>query len=170
MNNKIYELSCQAVRLLKENKMTVSAAESCTVGLVSAYITAVPGSSSAFELGITSYSCRVKRDILGVDGETLQNLGAVSRETAYKMAQNIREKANSSIGVSVTGVAGPDGSEGHAPGLVYIAAAYDGGVRVKELNIDPLSRNYVRETAVSEVFKLLIQIIGEVKKLSLIHI
>ena len=164
MNNKIYELSCQAVRLLKENKMTVSAAESCTGGLVSAYITAVPGSSSAFELGITSYSCRVKRDILGVDGETLQNLGAVSRETAYQMAQNIREKANSSIGVSVTGVAGPDGSEGHAPGLVYIAAAYDGGVRVKELNIDPLSRNYVRETAVSEVFKLLIQIIGEVKK------
>ena len=164
MNNKIYELSCQDVRLLKENKMTVSAAESCTGGLVSAYITAVPGSSSAFELGITSYYCRVKRDILGVDGETLQNLGAVSRETAYKMAQNIREKANSSIGVSVTGFAGPDGSEGHAPGLVYIAAAYDGGVRVKELNIDPLSRNYVRETAVSEVFKLLIQIIGEVKK------
>lgn len=164
MNNKIYELSCQAVRLLKENKMTVSAAESCTGGLVSAYITAVPGSSSAFELGITSYSCRVKRDILGVDGETLQNLGAVSRETAYQMAQNIREKANSSIGVSVTGVAGPDGSEGHAPGLVYIAAAYDGGVRVKELNIDPLSRNYVRETAVSEIFKLIIKIIGEVKK------
>ena len=164
MNNKIYELSCQAVRLLKENKMTVSAAESCTGGLVSAYITAVPGSSSAFELGITSYSCRVKRDILRVDGETLQNLGAVSRETAYQMAQNIRERANASIGVSVTGVAGPDGSEGHAPGLVYIAAAYDGGVRVKELNIDPLSRNYVRETAVSEVFKLLIQIIGQVKK------
>ena len=164
MNNKIYELSCQAVRLLKENKMTVSSAESCTGGLVSAYITAIPGSSSAFELGITSYSCRVKRDILGVDGETLQNLGAVSRETAYKMAQNIRERANSSIGVSVTGVAGPDGSEGHAPGLVYIAAAYDGGVRVKELNIDPLSRNYVRETAVSEIFKLIIKIIGEVKK------
>ena len=164
MNNKIYELSCEAVRLLKENKMTVSAAESCTGGLVSAYITAVPGSSSAFELGITSYSCRVKRYILGVDGETLQNLGAVSRETAYQMAQNIREKANSSIGVSVTGVAGPDGSEGHAPGLVYIAAAYDGGVRVKELNIDPLSRNYVRETAVSEIFKLIIKIIGEVKK------
>ena len=164
MNNKIYELSCQAVRLLKKNKMTVSAAESCTGGLVSAYITAVPGSSSAFELGITSYSCRVKRDILGVDGETLQNLGAVSRETAYKMAQNVREKANASIGVSVTGVAGPDGSEGHAPGLVYIAAAYDGGVRVKELNIDPLSRNYVRETAVSEIFKLIIKIIGEVEK------
>lgn len=164
MDNKIYELSCEAVRLLKKNKMTVSAAESCTGGLVSAYITAVSGSSAVFELGITSYSCRVKNEVLGVDGETLKLLGAVSRETALQMAQNVREKANASIGVSVTGVAGPDGSEGHAPGLVYIAAAYDGGTLVKELSIDPISRNYVRETAVSEVFKLLIQIVGEVKK------
>lgn len=164
MNNNIYELGCDAVRLLKENKMTVSTAESCTGGLVSAYITAVPGSSSVFELGITSYSCHVKRSILGVDGETLESLGAVSRETAYQMAVNVRQKANSTIGVSVTGVAGPDGSEGHEPGLVYIAAAYNGGVCVKELNIDPLSRNYVRETAVSEILKLIIQIIGEVKK------
>lgn len=164
MNNKIYELSCEAVRLLKENKMTVSTAESCTGGLVSAYITAVPGTSSVFELGIASYSCRIKHKILGVDGETLRSLGAVSRETAYQMAANVREMADSSIGVSVTGVAGPDGSEGHDPGLVYIAAAYDGGVFVKELNIEPLSRNYVRETAVCEVFKLIIQIIGEVKK------
>lgn len=164
MNDKIYELSCEAVRLLNENKMTVAAAESCTGGLVSAYITAVPGSSSVFELGITSYSCRIKRETLGVDGETLRNLGAVSRETAYQMAQNVREKADSSIGVSVTGVAGPDGSEGHAPGLVYIAAAYDGGVCVKELNIEPISRNYVREAAVSEILKLLINTIEEAKK------
>lgn len=164
MNDKIYELSCEAVRLLNENKMTVAAAESCTGGLVSAYITAVSGSSSVFELGITSYSCRIKQNILGVEGETLRDLGAVSRETACQMAVNVRKKADSSIGVSVTGVAGPDGSEGHAPGLVYIAAAYDGGVCVKELNIDPISRNYVRETAVSEILKLLINIIEEAKK------
>lgn len=164
MNDNIYELSCEAVRRLNENKMTVATAESCTGGLVSAYITAVPGSSSVFELGITSYSCRIKRDALGVDGETLRDLGAVSRETAYQMAQNVREKADSSIGVSVTGVAGPDGSEGHAPGLVYIAAAYDGGVCVKELNIEPISRNYVRETAVLEILKLLINTIEEAKK------
>ena len=76
------------------------------------------------------------------------------------MAENIRKKAGSDIGLSVTGVAGPDGSEGHAPGLVYIAAAYNGGVLVKELNINPLSRDYVRETAVSELFKLAIDVIG----------
>ncbi len=160
MKEEIYKRSVALVRLLKEKNMTVSTAESCTGGLAAAYITAVSGSSSVFELGMTSYSCRVKRDILGVDGETLEEEGAVSRETAGQMAQKIREKAGSDIGLSVTGVAGPDGSEGHAPGLVYIAAAYDGGVSVKELNINPISRDYVRETAVSELFKLAIEVIG----------
>ncbi|MGN0493465.1 MAG: CinA family protein [Acutalibacteraceae bacterium] len=160
MKEEIYKQSCEAVRLLKEKNMTVSTAESCTGGLAAAYITAVSGSSAVFELGMTSYSCRVKRDILGVNGETLEEKGAVSPETAREMAENIRDKARSDIGLSVTGVAGPDSSEGHAPGLVYIAAAYDGGTAVKELNINPLSRNYVRETAVSELFKLAIDIIG----------
>lgn len=164
MNDKVYELGLKAVALLKEKDMTVATAESCTGGLVSAYITAVPGTSSAFELGVTSYSCRIKNKVLGVKEETLQSLGAVSRETAKQMAVNVRDLADSSIGVSVTGVAGPDGSEGHAPGLVYIAAAYDGGVQVKELNIEPISRSYVRETAVYEIFKLIIETIGEAKK------
>lgn len=164
MNGKVYELGLKAVALLKENNMTVATAESCTGGLVSAYITAVPGTSSVFELGITSYSCRIKNKILGVDEKTLDNLGAVSPETACQMAVNVRNLADSSIGVSVTGVAGPDGSEGHAPGLVYIAAAYDGGVQAEELNIEPLSRDCVRETAVYEIFKLIIKIIGESKK------
>lgn len=160
MKEEIFKQSCEAVGLLKEKNMTVSTAESCTGGLAAAYITAVSGSSAVFELGMTSYSCRVKRDILGVDGETLEEKGAVSRETAGQMAENIRKKAGSDIGLSVTGVAGPDGSEGHPPGLVYIAAAYNGGVLVKELNINPLSREYVRETVVSELFKLAIDVIG----------
>lgn len=163
MNGKVYELGLKAVALLKENSMTVATAESCTGGLVSSYITAVPGTSSVFELGITSYSCQIKNKILGVDGKTLESVGAVSPETARQMAENVRKMADSSIGISVTGVAGPDGSEGHAPGLVYIAAAYDGGVLAEELNIEPLSRSYVRETAVYEIFKLLIKIIEEVK-------
>ena len=164
MNDIVYELGLKAVALLKDSNMTVATAESCTGGLVSAYITAVPGTSSVFELGVPSYSCRIKNKILGVDGETLGSLGAVSRETASQMAVNVRKMADSSIGVSVTGVAGPDGSEGHDPGLVYIALAYNGGTLVKELNIEPLSRNYVRERAVCEIFKLIIKIIGEAKK------
>ena len=164
MNDKVYELGLKAVALLKENDMTVATAESCTGGLVSAYITAVPGTSSVFELGVTSYSCRIKNKILGVEKKTLEAFGAVSSQTARQMAENVRNLADSSLGDSVTGEAGPDGSEGHDPGLVYIAAAYDGGAYVKKLNIEPLLRAHVRETAVYEIFKLIIQIIGEVKK------
>ena len=102
MKEEIFKQSCEAVGLLKEKNMTVSTAESCTGGLAAAYITAVSGSSAVFELGMTSYSCRVKRDILGVDGETLEEKGAVSRETAGQMAENIRKKAGSDIGLSVT--------------------------------------------------------------------
>ena len=72
MKENIFKQSCEVVRLLKEKNMTVSTAESCTGGLAAAYITAVSGSSAVFELGMTSYSCRVKRDILGVNGETLE--------------------------------------------------------------------------------------------------
>lgn len=161
MNNEIYEAASETVRLLKEKKLTAATAESCTGGLLSAYITAVPGSSSVFELGITSYSCRIKNKILNVSGETLDTLGAVSAETARQMAENVRSKASSDIGLSVTGVAGPDGSEGHEPGLVYIAAATKKETYVKELNIDPLSRNYVRESAVFELLKLILKTVKE---------
>lgn len=161
MNNTIYELANEVVRLLKEKKLTAATAESCTGGLLSAYITAVPGSSSVFELGITSYSCRIKNELLGVDNKTLDTLGAVSGETARQMADNVRKKACADIGLSVTGVAGPDGSEGHEPGLVYIAAATESKIYVKELNIDPLGRNYVRESAVSELLRLTVKIIKE---------
>lgn len=164
MNHEIYELSCTAVRLLNEKHLTVATAESCTGGLLSAYLTAVPGSSAVFELGVTSYSCRIKHEILGVKEETLDRLGAVSRDTAQQMAENVRKKAEADFGLSVTGVAGPDGSEGHEPGLVYIAAAADSSTCVKELHIDPLGRNHVRERAVAELLTLFIQIIKEVSK------
>lgn len=85
----------------------MATAESCTGGLVSSYITAVPGSSAVFELGVASYSCRIKNEVLGVKKETLDTLGAVSYDTARQMAECIREKAAADIGISVTGVAGP---------------------------------------------------------------
>ena len=89
-------------------------------------------------------------------------MGAVSYDTARQMAECIREKAAADIGISVTGVAGPDGSEGHMPGLVFIAAAYKGGVTVKELNISPVSREYVREQAAEQLLKLAFNTVREV--------
>lgn len=161
MNGKIYEQAVKAVRLLNEKKLFAATSESCTGGLLSAYITAVPGSSAVFEMGIVSYSCRIKNEILGVNADVLDKLGAVSEETARQMAENIRIKAKSDIGLSVTGVAGPGTSEGHEPGLVFIAAAIKKQIYVKKLSIDPIDRNHVRESAVYELLKLANKIIKE---------
>ena len=164
MNETTLQLAERAVKLLNENKMTVSAAESCTGGLLSAYITSVAGASAVFEMGVVSYSARIKHEAIGVSEKTLEAFGAVSRETACEMAEGIRKKASSDIGLSVTGVAGPDPSEGHGPGLVYIAAASSAGTGVKELRIPYESRSQVREAAVKELFSLLFKAIEEVKK------
>lgn len=164
MNETTLQLAERAVKLLNENKMTVSTAESCTGGLLSAYITSVAGASAVFEMGVVSYSARIKHEVIGVSEKTLEAFGAVSRETACEMAEGIRKKASSDIGLSVTGVAGPDPSEGHGPGLVYIAAASSAGTGVKELRIPYESRSQVREAAVKELFSLLFKAIEEVKK------
>ncbi len=108
-------------RMLKEKGMTLAVAESCTGGLLAGRITDVAGSSDYFLGGITAYSNQIKEEFLGVKSETLMKYGAVSEETAKEMAYGIKTKFNSSIGISVTGIAGPGGGTPEKPvGLTYI--------------------------------------------------
>ncbi|MBR7132389.1 MAG: nicotinamide-nucleotide amidohydrolase family protein [Clostridia bacterium] len=155
IDQKLYLQAEQTVNKLKEKGMTVATAESCTGGTVSSYITAVSGVSTIFELGVTSYSCRIKNGILGVSQETLDRFGAVSEQTAKEMAENVRRLAGSDLGASVTGVAGPQSSEGHPPGYVFIAVAGQNGTQVKLLDIEPKSRNFVKNSATAAVFELI---------------
>lgn len=107
------------VRLLSERKMTLSAAESCTGGMIAEKITSVPGSSKVFLLGAVTYATSCKEDILGVNGRTIETYSAVSAQTAREMAEGARKISGSDIAVSVTGYAGP--AVGDEPvGLVYI--------------------------------------------------
>ncbi len=159
MNSKILEKAELAVTLLKENNLKIATAESCTGGLVSAYVTAVSGVSSVFELGITSYSNNIKNRILGVDSKTLESFGAVSASTAELMAENVKNLAQSDIGLSVTGVAGPATQEGHSVGTVFIGISGNNGTLTKELSIPPKDRNFVREQAVCSLFDALINYI-----------
>ena len=152
MDTKILKKAEEMVALLKEKNLKIATAESCTGGMVASYITSVSGVSQVFELGVTSYSNDIKNRILKVDAQTLENLGAVSAETAKQMAENVRDLAKSDIGVSVTGVAGPASQEGHPVGFVYVGFADKNTSFVKLLNIEPLSRNFVREQAVLAVF------------------
>ena len=112
------------VKLLKEKKMTVTTAESCTGGLIAKRITDISGSSSVFECGIVSYSNRIKSEILGVSEETLAKYGAVSEQTAREMVSGALNVSGADIAVSVTGIAGPDSDGTDKPvGLVYIAVS-----------------------------------------------
>ena len=107
--------------LLKEKEMTVSFAESCTGGLCGKRITDLSGASQIFHCGIISYSNEIKEKVLGVRSEHLQKYGAVSSIVAAEMAEGVRKLSGSSIGVAITGEAGPTSGDGKPVGLIYIA-------------------------------------------------
>jgi nicotinamide-nucleotide amidase len=108
-------------KLLFKSKKTISIAESCTGGLMAHKLTNIPGISQYFNMGIVSYSNSSKHDLLNVREETIRKYGAVSEQTAREMAEGVRQCSNSDIGVSITGIAGPDGGTiGKPVGLVYL--------------------------------------------------
>jgi len=110
--------------LLRERNMTLSAAESCTGGLIAKRMTDLPGASNVFRGGVVSYTNGVKSGVLGVDESLLEKFGAVSEPVAIAMAEGCRKICGSDLAVSVTGVAGPDKDDrGHEVGTVYIALA-----------------------------------------------
>jgi nicotinamide-nucleotide amidase len=112
--------------LLLARQQTLALAESCTGGYISHRITRVAGSSAYYYGGAVTYSNDAKMLFLGVKPETLERHGAVSRETALAMSKGIRERTAASIGLSVTGVAGPSGGSNEKPvGTVWISIAHE---------------------------------------------
>ena len=108
-------------RLLQETGQSLAVAESCTGGLIGNLITNVPGSSSYFIGGVIAYANVVKVEILGVTLTTLDSFGAVSKETVQEMTKGIRSLLNADIGLSVSGIAGPEGGTKEKPvGTVWI--------------------------------------------------
>ena len=140
LGNNIYgegEISLEEVvgKMLIDKKMTISTAESCTGGLVASTLINYPGISEVFMEGAVTYSNESKMKRLGVKKETLEKFGAVSEECAREMAEGIAKVANTRIGVSTTGLAGPGGGTLEKPvGLVYIGISIDGETKVKKLN------------------------------------
>lgn len=121
------------VRDLIDRNLTMACAESCTGGLLGGRITAVSGSSAAFLGGVISYSNDAKVRLLGVERPLLEEHGAVSPQVAEAMARGVRERLGADIGVSITGVAGPEGGTPRKPvGLVYIGLASAGRVTARE--------------------------------------
>lgn len=143
----------ELVAALRAAGASVSTAESCTGGLVAARITSVSGASEVFGYGAVTYCNEAKNKILGVKKETLDSFGAVSAETAAEMAAGVRKIMNAEIGVSVTGLAGPNGGEGKPVGLVYVAVNSDNYSEVTENHFSG-DRISVRNQAADKALEL----------------
>lgn len=132
------ETTIEAVvgEMLVKRNLTIATAESCTGGLLAGALINYPGISSVFLEGAVTYSNEAKMKRLGVKQETLQRYGAVSEETAIEMAEGIARSADTDIGISVTGIAGPGGGTEEKPvGLVYIGLYIRGKVKAMKLNL-----------------------------------
>src|ERR1700674_170081 len=120
---EIFTLAQQVGERLRQLRKSIAVAESCTGGLLVATLTDVSGSSAYFLGGVISYADQVKREQLGVSDATLRQYGSVSEETAAAMASGVRQRLHADIGVSITGVAGPDAEGSKPAGLTFIGIA-----------------------------------------------
>lgn len=148
-------LEKSVVDLLVANDLTVSCAESCTGGMLSARLINVPGVSEVYKSGFITYSNKSKRNLLGVKKSTIEKHGAVSSHTAKEMAKGLATVTKADVAVAITGIAGPDGGTKEKPvGLVYIACNVKGNVTVQECHFKG-NRTKIREASVSAALKLM---------------
>ena len=149
------ELKVVTANLILEKGLTIAAAESCTAGLFTATLAEMPGISSALRESVITYSNEAKEKYLKVKNETLKKYGAVSHQTAKEMAYGIRLTAKADIGISITGIAGPDGGTKEKPvGLVYIAISTKKKTNIYKLNLIGKERNKLRHAAVMNALNI----------------
>ena len=157
MQNIEYEV----VALLREKKMTIATAESCTGGLVAAALINVAGASDVIKESYITYADETKQKILGVLPETLQQYTAVSQQTAEEMVRGVTRIANTKVGISVTGIAGPDGGTKDFPvGLVYVGYQIGEKVAVSKY-IFAGDRMQVRLSAVDTALHTILSLLKE---------
>ena len=152
MFNKILR---QIHRKLLNNEKTVALAESCTGGELCSLLTSLPGSSGYFILGVVTYSNKSKEMILNIPAKTIARYGAVSRQVARLMAQNIRKKTHTDLGISITGIAGPTGvTTTKSIGTVYICLSGKNKNICRKFHF-PGNRKNIRKKSTQEALRLL---------------
>ena len=154
MNGEALNIIQEIHQLFTEKGLKLSVAESCTGGLISHYLTWLPGSSRFFEAGAVAYSILSKEKLLGISPETIVSYGVVSRETAEEMAEKMRLITGTDYGLSTTGNLGPDLLEGKERGLVYIGISKEGKTIVKELRLKG-ARTQNKEAAALSALRLI---------------
>jgi len=146
--------------LLRARSGTVATAESCTGGMISAALTELAGSSDCFDRGFATYSNAAKIDMLGVNTATLQQHGAVSEAVAGEMARGALERSSALIALSVTGIAGPGGSDHKPEGRVCFGIALGGALVTETIEFGPQGRQEVRAATVKHALERAIQVLN----------
>jgi nicotinamide-nucleotide amidase len=154
MEDDFLEVVQAIADILTKRNMSLALAESCTGGHIANAITDLPGASGFFILGVVSYSAGAKETVLGIPAADLDTFGTVSAETASAMARGVRRLSGATVALSTTGVAGPDTVEGKEKGLVYLAAACEGRLESKTLQL-PGNRQQIKRAASLEALKFL---------------
>lgn len=163
MNQKVFGEVRKVHEIFKEKGVTLAIAESCTGGLISHFITTLPGASIFFRAGVVSYSEDIKKDMLGVSSDTIEHHGVVSEQTAREMAERVRSITKSDYSLSSTGNLGPDVLEGKKQGQVYIAACGKKGTASRELRLTG-DREANKKEAALEALKMIVHLVKNDEK------
>ncbi|MDA7550209.1 MAG: CinA family protein [Rhodobacteraceae bacterium] len=146
------------LQLAKQTKQKIAVAESCTGGMLAAALTDLPGSSAIFERGFVTYSNAAKTELLGISADTLARHGAVSEPVAKEMARGALERSDGDIALSITGIAGPGGSDHKPEGRVCFGLAISGGAVTSEtIEFGARGREAVRIAARDHAMGLLMR-------------
>ncbi len=142
--------------LLKDKGLTFATAESCTGGEIAKRFTDIPGASSVFLGGAVVYTNEVKARLLGLDPKMIEEKGAVSREVAVALAEQVRRLTGADIGIGVTGLAGPDGDGVHEVGTVFVSMSVEGNTYVRALSLGPKrTRSYIRRMSGNHAYDMM---------------
>ncbi len=140
----------------KAQGIMIATAESCTGGMVAAALTDIPGSSAVVDRGFVTYTNEAKQQMLGVRGETLDAYGAVSEQVALEMVEGALRQSRAQLAVSITGIAGPGGSEFKPEGRVCFGLAATGQpTRTETVEFGALGRDKVRQAARDHALEML---------------
>jgi len=150
-------------QILKEKKLTIATAESCTGGLVSSRLTDVSGSSDYVMLNFVTYANKAKNKVLGVSWDILNNFGAVSEQCAQAMAEGLQKATGCDVALCTTGIAGPTGGTAEKPvGLMFTSVRYNGITTVKEILLPPdLPRIEMKQKFSDEALKLALSVLKD---------
>ena len=145
------------VKKLIKKKIKISVAESCSGGMLSSQITSISGSSKVFKLGLVVYSNQSKIKVLNISKKIIGKYGAVSEKVCSTMVKNVGKIGNTSMSVSVTGIAGPAGGTQKKPvGLVYIGVKKGNKIKIKKYLFKNKGRSYIQKVTVNKCLRLIL--------------